>query len=108
MRRLLLALAAFWLATPAHAQDNELARWTRHTEAVTIVRDDWGIAHVHGKTDADAVFGMVYVQAEDDFNRIEMNYLTALGRVSEAQGEAYLTQDLRARLYVDPADLKRR
>jgi acyl-homoserine-lactone acylase len=103
-----LCLAALGLATPAFAQDNELARWTAHADAVTIVRDDWGIAHVHGKTDADAVFGMVYAQAEDDFNRIEMNYLTALGRVSEAQGEAYVSQDLRARLYVDPADLRQR
>ena len=108
MRPLLIVLAALCLATPAVAQDNELARWTQHAEAVTITRDDWGIAHVHGKTDADAVFGMVYAQAEDDFNRIEMNYLTALGRVSEAEGEAYVAQDLRARLYVDPADLKRR
>jgi acyl-homoserine-lactone acylase len=75
---------------------------------VTITRDDWGIAHVHGHTDADAVFGMIYAQAEDDFNRIEMNYLTALGRMSEAVGERALAQDLRARLYIDPAELKAR
>ncbi len=75
---------------------------------VTITRDDWGIAHVHGHTDAQAVFGAVYAQAEDDFNRIEMNYLVALGRLSEAEGEATLAQDLRARLYVDPADLQAR
>ena len=81
-----------------------------HAEAqrVTIVRDDWGIAHVRGKTDADAVFGMVYAQAEDDFNRVEMNYLTALGRTAEAQGQSNLAQDLRARLWVDPADLQLR
>ncbi len=81
-----------------------------HAEAqrVTITRDDWGIAHVHGKTDADAVFGMAYAQAEDDFNRVEMNYLTALGRVSEAQGESAIYQDLRQRLFVDPVDLQRR
>ena len=30
---------------------------------VTILRDDWGIAHVHGHTDRDAVFGMAYAQA---------------------------------------------
>jgi len=63
---------------------------------VTITRDDWGIAHVHGHTDTQAVFGMIYAQAEDDFNRIEMNYLTALGRLSEAEGGKTLTQDLRA------------
>ena len=75
---------------------------------MTITRDDWGIAHVHGRTDADAVFGMVYAQAEDDFNRIEINYLTNLGRMSEAEGDKFISQDLRSRLYVDPADLKAR
>ena len=75
-------------------------------ERVTITRDDWGIAHVHGKTDADAVFGMIYAQAEDDFPRIEANYLTALGRTAEAEGEKAIWQDLRARLYVSDRELK--
>ena len=95
-------------ATPVSAAPDALARMQARAAAVTIVRDDWGIAHVHGRTDADAVFGMIYAQAEDDFHRIEENYLTALGRVSEETGEAALTQDLRARLYVDPSDLKAR
>ncbi len=75
---------------------------------VVITRDNWGIAHVHGHTDAQAVFGMVYAQAEDDFNRIETNYLVALGRLSEAEGERALAEDLRARLYVDSFDLQAR
>jgi acyl-homoserine-lactone acylase len=75
---------------------------------VTIVRDDWGIAHVRGRTDADAVFGMIYAQAEDDFPRIEANYLTALGRTAEAEGEQAIWSDLRARLYYSPEDLQRR
>jgi acyl-homoserine-lactone acylase len=73
---------------------------------VTITRDDWGIAHIHGHTDADAVYGMMYAQAEDDFNRIETNYLTALGRLAEAEGESRLYQDLRQRLFIDPATLQ--
>jgi len=78
------------------------------TEAahVTITRDDWGIAHVKGKTDADAVFGMIYAQAEDDFNRVETNYLTNLGRLAEARGESALWNDLRQRLFVDPDKLQ--
>jgi acyl-homoserine-lactone acylase len=71
-----------------------------------IKRDDWGIAHVSGKTDADAVFGMIYAQAEDDFNRIEMNYLTSLGRRAETEGEGAIWQDLRQRLWIDPEALK--
>jgi acyl-homoserine-lactone acylase len=71
-----------------------------------IVRDDWGIPHITGRSDADAVFGMLYAQAEDDFNRIEMNYLTSLGRLAEAEGEKALWQDLRQRLWIDPNALK--
>jgi acyl-homoserine-lactone acylase len=84
----------------------ELARLNSEASRVTIVRDDWGIAHVHGPTDTDAVFGMIYAQAEDDFPRIEANYLTALGRTAEAEGEKGIWQDLRARLYVSEAELK--
>ncbi|MCC7309096.1 MAG: penicillin acylase family protein [Acidobacteria bacterium] len=74
---------------------------------VTITRDDWGIAHVVGKTDADAVFGMIYAQAEDDFNRIETNYLNSLGRLAEAEGESAIWSDLRMKMFIDPAELKK-
>jgi acyl-homoserine-lactone acylase len=89
-------------------QDPELARWRAEAQRVTITRDDWGIAHVRGKSDADAVFGMIYAQAEDDFNRVETNYLTALGRTAEAEGEGAIWADLRAKLYMDPDDLRAR
>jgi acyl-homoserine lactone acylase PvdQ len=91
----------------AQAQSTEAARWAAEAARVTIVRDDWGIAHVHGKTDADAVFGMIYAQCEDDFNRVETNYLTSLGRTAEAEGESKIWQDLRQRLFIDPEDLKK-
>jgi acyl-homoserine-lactone acylase len=86
---------------------SDLARLRRQAARVKIVRDDWGIAHVSGKTDADAVFGMIYAQAEDDFNRIENNYLTSLGRLAEAEGESAIWQDLRQRLFIDPGVLKK-
>ena len=88
------------------ASPSELARWKAQAQKVTITRDDWGLAHGHGQTDADAVFGMIYAQAEDDFPRIEANYLTALGRKAEAEGEGALWEDLRARLYVSESELK--
>jgi acyl-homoserine-lactone acylase len=90
------------------AENSELDRWRAAAERVTITRDDWGIAHVRGKSDADAVFGMIYAQAEDDFNRVETNYLTSLGRTAEAEGEKAIWADLRAKLYMDPADLEAR
>jgi len=101
-RALLLPLLLLLTA----ASPPEIARWKVEASNVTITRDDWGIAHVHGKTDADAVFGMIYAQAEDDFPRIEANYLTALGRTAEAEGEKAIWQDLRARFYVSESELK--
>ena len=89
-----LVISALALATPAMAYQAE------------IRRDDWGIAHIKGHTDADAVYGMIYAQAEDDFNRIEMNYLTNLGRSAEADGEGAIWGDLRQRLWIDPAELQ--
>ena len=83
-----------------------MIRWERHAQNVTIIRDDWGIAHVYSKTDADAVFGMEYAQAEDDFNRIETNYLNSLGRLAEAEGAGAIFQDLRQRLFIDPESLR--
>ena len=93
-------------APPSRAREGEIARWEREARAATIVRDDWGIAHVHGKTDADAVFGMIYAQAEDDFNRIETNYLNAMGRLAEAEGESAIWQDLRMKLFIDPDSMR--
>jgi acyl-homoserine-lactone acylase len=84
----------------------ELARLKKTARRVTILRDKWGIPHVFGKTDADAVFGMVFAQAEDDFNRVELNYINAMGRLAEVEGESALWRDLRMKLYIDPADLK--
>jgi acyl-homoserine-lactone acylase len=87
-------------------QAPEPVRWDRQAERVTIVRDNWGLAHIHGKTDADAVFGMVYAQAEDDFNRVETNYINAMGRLAEAEGEAAIWQDLRMKLFIEPDALR--
>jgi acyl-homoserine-lactone acylase len=84
----------------------EVERWKQEAANVTIIRDDWGIAHVYGKTDADAVFGMEYAQAEDDFNRVETNYINSMGRLAETEGESKIYLDLRMKLFIDPAVLK--
>jgi acyl-homoserine-lactone acylase len=89
------------------AADPERQRLSDQAQRVSITRDDWGIAHIHGQSDADAVFGMIYAQAEDDFNRIETNYLNAMGRLAEAEGESALYQDLRMKLFINPDTLKR-
>jgi acyl-homoserine-lactone acylase len=104
----LLFPARVLYASPAQSAADEQARWQAAANNTVIVRDDWGIAHVHGKSDADAVFGMIYAQAEDDFNRVETNYLNAMGRLAEAEGESAIYQDLRMKLFIRPDDLQAR
>ncbi|HEX8327975.1 MAG TPA: penicillin acylase family protein [Hymenobacter sp.] len=79
----------------------EVARWKQQAQQVSITRDTYGVPHIYGKTDADAVFGLLYTQCEDDFDRVETNYLDAIGRLAEVEGEAALYHDLRARLFMD-------
>ncbi|MBB6094661.1 acyl-homoserine-lactone acylase [Povalibacter uvarum] len=88
------------------AVPTEVQGWLTRARNVTIIRDDWGIPHVKGRTDADAVFGLMYAQAEDDFNRIETNFLLSQGRLAEAQGEAEIWRDLRMKLFIDPRDMR--
>ena len=84
----------------------EIDKWQQMASDVTITRDKWGIAHIYGRTDADTVFGTLYAQAEDDFNRVETNYINAIGRLAEAEGEQELYRDLRMKLFIDPADMQ--
>jgi acyl-homoserine lactone acylase PvdQ len=107
MKTLAIVLAAISIScAPQAAADKSVADAERQAQNITIVRDTWGIPHVYGKTDADAVFGVIYAQAEDDFNRVETNYLNAMGRLAEAEGDTEIYRDLRMKLFIDPADLK--
>ncbi len=100
---ILLFLLPFQLFSQSFSKE-EVAGWERQAKNVTIIRDNWGIPHVYGKTDADAVFGLLYAQCEDDFKRVEMNYIEKLGRMSEVKGESELYNDLLIRLVIDSAD----
>jgi acyl-homoserine lactone acylase PvdQ len=107
LKNLVLAVVFVSSFSTLHATENpEAVRWKQEAADVTIIRDDWGIAHVYGKTDADAVFGMEYAQAEDDFNRVEANYINAMGRLAETEGESKIYLDLRMKLFIDPVVLK--
>jgi acyl-homoserine-lactone acylase len=105
---IVLAITASACATePATAPANpEVAAFQQRADKITIIRDDWGVPHIYGKTDADVVFGLMYAQAEDDFNRVETNFINSQGRLAEAEGEAEIWRDLRMKLFIDPADLK--
>jgi acyl-homoserine-lactone acylase len=103
----LCALATFGTGeAAAEATAAQAARWLHHADNVLIVRDNWGIAHIYGRSDADTVFGMMCAQAEDDFGRIERNYLNGLGVLAQAEGESAVYSDLRQRLFIDPVRLQ--
>lgn len=87
-----------------HFTATELSRYQQQAKRVTIVRDQWGIPHIYGKTDADAVFGLLYAQCEDDFKRVEMNYIEKLGRTAELKGESALYNDLQIKLLIDSTE----
>ena len=85
----------------------EITRWQKQAHNVTIIRDNWGIPHIYGKTDADAVFGLLYAQCQDDFKRVEMNYIEKLGRLAEVKGKDELYNDLLIKMLIDTADAEK-
>ena len=106
MKKGILTLLLVSLACAPQETNIEVAAWEAQAQNVTIIRDDWGVPHIYGETDADAVFGMIYAQAEDDFNRIEVNFLNSQGRLAEAEGEDEIWRDLRMKLFIDPTDMQ--
>ncbi|HEX6849696.1 MAG TPA: penicillin acylase family protein, partial [Chitinophagaceae bacterium] len=104
MRRFLILFISPIQLFSQNLSKEEIARCEKQAKNVTIIRDNWGIPHVYGKSDADAVFGLLYAQCEDDFKRVEMNYIEKLGRMAEVKGENELYNDLLIRLVIDSAD----
>ncbi len=102
--RIFLVLIFIMLISACSTKNKEQKRWEEHRANVTIMRDDFGVPHIYGKTDADAVFGLLYAQCEDDFNRVERNYLWATGRLAEVEGKDELYSDLRANLFMTRAE----
>ena len=104
MKHLFLILLFPLQLTAQPFSKTEITNWEKQSKNITIIRDNYGIPHVYGKTDADAVFGLLYAQCEDDFRRVEMNYIEKLGRLAEVNGEKDLYSDLLIRMVIDTAD----
>lgn len=102
----IFTLLTFLLPIAGYAQFSKIdaRRCEAQAKQVTIIRDDYGVPHIYGKTDADVVFGLMYTQCEDNFKGIERNYLYQLGRQAEADGEGRLYEDLQMQLIADTAD----
>jgi acyl-homoserine-lactone acylase len=106
MKHIIFALLIVLTSCKKEQVNIDLSRWEMHSENVEIIRDDFGVPHIYGKTDADAVFGLLYSQCEDDFNRVERNYIWATGRLAEVEGEKALYSDLRAKLFMTEEEAK--
>lgn len=103
MKNFLIIACCFFVQFSFAQNSLDLTRWEATAKRVNIVRDKWGIPHIFGKTDADCVFGLLYAQCEDDFQRVEMNYITMLGRTSEIKGEEHVYEDLLVKMVIDSA-----
>lgn len=104
MKKMFFLLLLPFTAVAQPFTPKEIKQWEAQAQNVTIIRDNWGIPHIYGKTDADAVFGLLYAQCEDDFKRVEMNYIEKLGRLSEIKGESEWHNDLYLKLIIDSAE----
>lgn len=103
---ILLFVGISFQAVGQKTDSKEIKRLEKIAQEVTIIRDNWGIPHIYGKTDADAVFGLLYAQCEDDFKRVELNYIEKLGRLAEVKGQSVLYNDLEIRLLIDEEEAK--
>lgn len=106
MNKIFPFLLILLFACSPQSSDDKATKWQAQAENVTIIRDNYGVPHIYGKTDADAVFGLLYAQCEDDFRRVERNFTWAIGRLAEIEGESALYSDLRARLFMTEEEAK--
>jgi len=82
----------------------EISRYQTQAKQVTVIRDNWGVPHIYGKTDANVVFGLMYTQCEENFKGIERNYLYQLGKQAEVDGESSLYTDVQLQLIADSTE----
>lgn len=101
MKLLLLFIFIPFISFSQHLSQHDIQLCKEEAQNVTIIRDTWGVPHIYGKTDADAVFGLLYSQCEENFKQVEENNLEMLGRLSEVYGQQQLYNDLEMRLIYD-------
>ena len=91
--RLLSICLTIVLMAPSAIAKNHNGSATQATTTATLYRDQWGVPHVYGPTDAAVTYGFMYAQAQDNFWQIEDSMIQSLGRHAEVIGEAGLASD---------------
>ncbi len=82
-----VAVSVVWIFWPESAAD-EVAGIAPEPGAydATILRDDYGVPHIFGKTDADVAYGLAWAHSEDDFLTIQLTLLAGRGRLASVMG----------------------
>lgn len=103
--RFVALLVSTFIVVPQSAEPavTAAAEAAAFASQITIHRDEWGVAHIDGPTDASTSFGLAYVQAEDYFWQVEDSFIQAIGRYAELVGEQGLRSDVLVHLFEVPA-----
>jgi len=84
---LVFVIALLWLwdfrSSTLDAKDIKARAAGYHVE---IIRDQWGVPHIFGKSDADTVFGLAYAHSEDDFETIQETVAATRGILARYRG----------------------
>ena len=78
---------------------------------IEIIRDQYGVPHIFGKTDAEVAYGLAWAHSEDDFKTIQQAYLAGNGLLSKhlglnGAGADFLSQLIRSDYVIDSLVLK--
>jgi len=93
-----LALIAVGLAVWEPLSVDARAAPAPMTHDVRIVRDDHGVPHIFGATDADVSFGIAYAHSEDDFSTLQEVVAMTRSRLGAATGAEGAKVDYAAKL----------
>ena len=110
MKKIILSSTFFIFSLTVFSQaftSAEKINWAKQAKGIEIIKDNWGVPHIYTNTDADAVFGMMYVQCEEYFSKVEDMIISRMGRDAEVEGKSSIYKDLWSRLYIDTLQAKK-
>ena len=80
MRQSIFTLLLFAIAFSSHSQVRTFdfnPKQIINTENIEIVRDEYGVPHIFGKTDAEVAYGLEWATCEDDFETLQYLLMAA-------------------------------
>ncbi len=96
---LLLAAVLLALALWEPIAANDVAPPPAKKYDVEIVRDEYGVPHIFGKTDPDVAYGIAYAYSEDSFADVEESVAMGRARLGAITGQDGAKTDFVAHLF---------